>query len=618
MDIVAYIKPLIKWWWLILAAAVVAGLSSFIAASLQPAVYQSRTTLMVGKFITDPNPESGQIGTSYQLASIYADIANREPIQAATMDALGVDWIPIYNAKVLPNTQIIEITVLDIIPERAQIFADELARQLIFYTPTSTSVTGTNRQEFISSQLDLLQEQIIRTQGDLEELQQKLGDLNSAREIADTNAKITVFESKLYSLQSGYAGLLANTQEGASNTINLLEPANLPKTPVGPNKLLIILPAILVGAILASGAAYLLEFLNKSVESISDIKSELSLPILGEIPQLPNDKISWTYVDKDPISAYAEAFRRLRTNIEVSTREHPVQTILVSSAAEGDGKSTIAVNLAIAYSYLGKKVVILDADFRRHRINQVLELKNEPGLNELLSEELELADVIQHWKGNIFCIPSGKFYKNSTELLSSHKFTELIQQLEDIADFVIVDGPPFFLSETSSLSTIVDGLLIVIPIGITKDNIKQMKNQLEMVQSPILGVVANRVGGTSYYGYYYSSYNEDRIVSNTPDMASTKNGPLSGLRKLFSGIFSNKDGKDDFEAAEYNEEVIFEEELSPVDGKSNPGEMNVKTVPRIRNPKTILEKAILRSSTKSVEEDKEHLQDLARKKRKID
>ena len=141
-----------------------------------------------------------------------------------------------------------------------------------------------------------------------------------------------------------------------------------------------------------------MEYLRKNLETVDEIKQEFPLPVLGEIPRLPRNKESWTFVDQDPISTYAEAFRKLRTNIELSTKKNPLNTILVSSASEGDGKTSTAINLAIAYSYLGKKVVLIDADIRRHRLSQALELNHEPGLTELLSGEMTLEDVIQHWQ----------------------------------------------------------------------------------------------------------------------------------------------------------------------------------------------------------------------------
>src|SRR5215217_4611247 len=130
MDINAYLKPLIKWWRLLVVATAIAVVASSLSVFFQPERYVSRTTLMIGQTINNLNPDSGQIIIASQLAAIYADMANREPIQIATMGALGIDWLPSYEARVVPNTQLIEIAVTDTSPQRAQIIANELANQL--------------------------------------------------------------------------------------------------------------------------------------------------------------------------------------------------------------------------------------------------------------------------------------------------------------------------------------------------------------------------------------------------------------------------------------------------------------------------------------------------------
>ncbi|MGD8751725.1 MAG: Wzz/FepE/Etk N-terminal domain-containing protein, partial [Anaerolineales bacterium] len=130
MELSAYLIPLRRWWWLLLASTLVAVVSSFIATINQPPVYQASTTLMIGRVIDDPNPNQGEIYLAQQLAQTYAEIANREPVRNATMQALGLTRLPEYLARALPQTQFIEIAVTDVNPLRAQVVANELANQL--------------------------------------------------------------------------------------------------------------------------------------------------------------------------------------------------------------------------------------------------------------------------------------------------------------------------------------------------------------------------------------------------------------------------------------------------------------------------------------------------------
>jgi capsular exopolysaccharide synthesis family protein len=629
MEFKDYIQPLIKWWRLIVIATVLAAVSSFWVTLGQPLNYQSRTTLLVGSALTNPNPDSGQIYLASQLATIYAQFARGETIRQATMEALEITWLPQFNVRVIPNSQLIEITVIDIFPERAQIIASELAKQLILLSPaSSTSGNGVNRQEFIEEQLDTLQNQIIDTRDEILRLQQELGNLNSARDIENTKNQITALESKLTTLQLNYSSLLANTTEGAVNTIQIIEPATLTTTPIGPNKMLIVIITSFTGAVIAGAAAYLLDFLSKTVESIEDIKREFPYALLGEIPALSkkDSEKSWTYIDENPISGYAEAFRKLRNAIEISTQDNPPRVILVSSGNEADGKSTIASNLAIAFSYLGKKVILVDADFRHHRIHEVFKLQKAPGLFEWLADDqLQLEDVLQYWKGNIFVVASGHFLPNSSELISVPRFAKILAEMNKAADLVILDGPPFFLSETSSIATRVDGILIVIAMGNSKDLIRKMKAQLEMIKTPVIGAVANRIGQGDYYGYYYSSYSDvptkpvNRPAALFPSAMVNLTGSLRGMiSRLFAGGDNSKKRKPkialDEEQSSRPTVTATVNELRP-NGATDAATKDVKTIPRIRNPKSIFDEVILKSSRKGVDEDKEYLHEIARRKR---
>src|ERR1051325_5055249 len=225
MDINAYLKPLIKWWRLLAVATAIAIVASSLSVFFEPDVYISRTTLMIGQTINNPNPDSGQFLIASQLATIYADMANREPIQIKTMEALGINWLPAYQARVVPNTQLIEITVTDTNPQRAQIIANELANQLNLQTPTTGISAAGQRQEFIKEQLSSLQTQIQDAQTKIDALQKTLVGLNSASQIANTQKQIDELNQKLTDLRTSYAGLLSNSQEGASNILTIVEPA---------------------------------------------------------------------------------------------------------------------------------------------------------------------------------------------------------------------------------------------------------------------------------------------------------------------------------------------------------------------------------------------------------
>src|SRR5574339_4081 len=153
MELNKYIFPLRKWWWLVAASTLIAAIFSSLSILRQPTIYQARTTLMIGTTINDPNPSGNELLLGQQLAAAYADLANREIIRNATQDALAMNQLPEYIARALPNTQLIEITVNDINPQRAQTVANELATQLILLSPINAQSKERGRQEFIHLRL---------------------------------------------------------------------------------------------------------------------------------------------------------------------------------------------------------------------------------------------------------------------------------------------------------------------------------------------------------------------------------------------------------------------------------------------------------------------------------
>src|SRR3990172_675749 len=290
MELKKYIFPLRKWWWLLLASTLVAVVLSYLYILRQPKIYQTHTTLMIGTTISDPNPSSNEFALGQQLASAYANIANRQMVRNATMNALDMNELPEYTAWALPNTQLIEISVTDIDPKRAQAVANELATQLILMSPSNAQPEEQGRQEFINQRLNILEVQINETEDEIKKLQEDLGNMISAQQIDETQIQISSLQSKLSTMQDNYGTLLSNTQQGAINSLTLIEPAALPSSPIGPKIGLTALLAAALGLMLAVGEAYLLEYLDDTLKTADDVARLFSAPIIGHIFEQKNGK----------------------------------------------------------------------------------------------------------------------------------------------------------------------------------------------------------------------------------------------------------------------------------------------------------------------------------------
>jgi succinoglycan biosynthesis transport protein ExoP len=490
-----YVTPLLKWWWLLVAATLLAAGSSYLAAQKQPAIYQTHATLMIGTVIQDPNPNFVDLPLAQQLAGSYADIGNREPLKLKTMQALGLSFLPDTLVRALANSNLIDVGVTDTDPQRAQVVANELANQLILISPGAAKSEDANRQQFVNEQLNSIQAQIHETDAEIQMLQQQLGDLNSASQIADIQVQITAQQNKLNALQANFASLLLTTQKGATNTLSLVELAPLPTTPIGPNKSLIVGLAAGIGLALAALAAYGMEALDDTVRSDDDVNHFVNAPILAHIGEMSQNSTGGIYVTDHPLSTVAEGFRSLRTNLEFAGVDRPLKTLLITSASPGDGKTLVASNLAVMMAKGGKRVILLDADLRKPGIHESFRLSNSKGLSDVFLGSLNVENAINAWEeDNLGVITAGPLPPNPAELVSSDKMDDIMASLQERADVVVVDAVPFLLADAWVLAAKVDAVLLVVRPGHTRKRaVRAMMEQLNRSGARVVGVALNRI-----------------------------------------------------------------------------------------------------------------------------
>lgn len=543
MDINAYIKPIIKWWRLLAVTTALALISSSISAFLQPKLYVSRTTLMIGQTISNPNPDSGQIYIASQLATIYADIARREPIQEETKKALGIDWLPEYNVRVVPNTQLIEISVTDTNPQRAQIIANMLAEQLKAQSPAANDSETGQRQQFIQQQLSSLELQIQETKKKIEDLQSSLAVTNSSSQIASIENDISELTVKLNGMYESYASFLANSQKGALNILTVIEPANLPTNSVGTNKILIIGLAGLAGLILSMGAAYLIEFLDRSIKSTSDVERVFNYPVIGYVSVMSENGNNATHVLSYPNSVVTESFRLLQSNLEFFQAYNSAKTILVTSPVQGNGKTTVAVNLALSMAMSGQKIVLVDSDLRRPAVHAALELERSSGLSDIIRGKMKPAEVVKSLDDTrVDIITAGNVPQNVTEVVGSKRIAEVLNGLKNDYETIIVDAPPLVISDSYNLAAKVDGLILVLEQGQTREEqAKVIKEQLTRAGARVIGVVFNRVtesnaksyGDYQYMSMYAPQHYNDYVSSSSTTREAQEPSPTKKLLAFF-------------------------------------------------------------------------------------
>jgi capsular exopolysaccharide synthesis family protein len=214
-----------------------------------------------------------------------------------------------------------------------------------------------------------------------------------------------------------------------------------------------------------------------------------------------------------PNSRLAESYRSIRTALLLSSADHPVKTIAVTSPLPGEGKTVSAANLAVTLAQSGKTVLVVDSDLRRPRQHRLFKVKNTFGLTTYLTNSVPIKDVVKSTEiPNLFLVNSGPIPPNPAELLGSDKMTRFIKMMSDECDFMIFDLPPMLeISDALVLGAKVDGVVLVVWGDKTsREALKKTRERLDMLKVRTLGVIINNVTlphhGAYYYKDYYHSY----------------------------------------------------------------------------------------------------------------
>ncbi len=522
MELRQYVTIVWKWLWLILLSTAVAGVSTWLVVRDQPPIYQSSVTLMIGQALEKANPNYTDFYTSEQLAQTYSELIKREPILRATARALGFEeeWRSLQGqimARLVPNTQLMEILVTDTDPQRAQLIADLVAHQLISSIERARP-QDSNRQ-FIQEQAASLPPKIQAAQEEIQKLEAELSQAFSARQIQDIQNRVATLQNQINTWQATYAQYQLLLGDQGINTLTIIEEARLPTAPIGPQWKKQVLLAAAVGMILAAGTAFLLEYLDDTVKSPDDVTRTTGLTTVGAITRItgdnPADKLIAVRHPKSPI---AEAYRAMRTNLQFSALDRPLKSLVVTSPNPVEGKSTTLANLGVVMAQAGKSVVLVDSDLRRPMLHKIFQLPNKEGLTSVLLQDEPSLDGHLQETGieNLRVLTSGPLPPNPSELLGSQKMRQLIEQLKSRADVVLFDTPPAIpVTDATVLATQTDGVLLVADAGRTRRNMaRQVVENLRQVGANLLGVALNRLsprgaGSYYYYYYYYYYYSED-------------------------------------------------------------------------------------------------------------
>ncbi|GAB4522573.1 MAG: hypothetical protein Fur0018_04530 [Anaerolineales bacterium] len=515
IDLRRYFALLLHWSWLIILTVVLTGTAAYLVSSRMTPVYQATTAILINQAPSTRASDYAALLTSERLTQTYSQLLTKRPVLQGVVDALQQDYgitlaIEDLNGAIdvtpVQDTQLIEIKVRHTNPVLAAQIANELVA--VF----SRTIQDTQTARYAETKTSLQQQ--------LEDLGQRIEadslTLQSLGETPQDQAERNRLETQLSQNRQLYASLLQTFEQvrlaeaESISTVIQADPATVPERPIRPNVMQNTLLAAIVGAMLAVGGIFLVEALDETVKSPEDVMRNTNLPVLGVVAAHQTSK-GELITATQPRSPVAEAFRSLRTNIQFASVDHPIQTLLVTSALPSEGKSTVAANLAIALAQSGKRVVLLEADLRRPSVHRYLNVPNRLGLSAIFVQpQVYLDGNLQGTRvPNLKVLTSGDLPPNPSELLGSERMQAIMRQIREQADILVLDTPPVMaVTDAVVLASRVDGILLVVKPGSTKTSALQTAvEQLRRVGANVIGVVLNEVQVQGFrYRYYSNSY----------------------------------------------------------------------------------------------------------------
>ncbi|MFH1196537.1 MAG: polysaccharide biosynthesis tyrosine autokinase [bacterium] len=318
---------------------------------------------------------------------------------------------------------------------------------------------------------------------------------------------------KLYLLvEERFQEAMINEQSTPGNVL-LIDYARTPELPAKPNRIMIVLIGLVMGMGMGFGFAFLRNYFDSTIKTPEDIQKK-NISVLAWIPQidgLSSESKEFEFVvGKRPDSIPSEAFRALRTRVQFSkVGKDATRTILVTSSAPREGKTTVSVNLAGSFAQANKRTVIVDCDLRKPRVHTIFKDNRYPGFSDYFFEQASYEQIIRKSElENLFYITAGTIPPNPSEILGSPQMVEFIEELKKDFDLIVLDSPPIIaVTDSEILSRMVDATILVVSANLTENDLMQKSVELLTHEhGSFIGVLLNNFSYKGGYGSYYKYY----------------------------------------------------------------------------------------------------------------
>lgn len=491
-----------RWWILVMLAGIGSGATAFVLIRNQPEQYVASATLQVGNNLQSPNPNVNSTGVSQALAAYYADITERPKILDPVIDKLGLQISPdvmaeyMISTSIAPQSQLIVISVLDTNAERAATIANEIAQQLISFSPSQDKEFEKTRQTAQGLVLDL--ETAVKS---LDQKIKKVNDdilkMTSAGEITEARTRLTQYEAEKADKQSAIEGLLGNLNDTLTNSLNVFQPASIPEFSLPQRTFPGAALATLLGMLIGLTAAWMLEELDDAWRGSRKTEMVIRETQIGLVP------VDWAGLVNDASLKHprGKSCIALRSELLLRLGGETKHSIMVTSAHATEERSRLAVDLARLFARSNQQVVLVDANLGEDHLVRTLGTEGDALRTLLRHPDNELAPLLQQAEKEHFHVLTGSTGGPSAHLVPTLHWPRAAAAIERGSDMAIFDGPPVLDSaDATLLAPHVGGIVLVIdPVSERCSDTRRAIARLREVDAPLLGVVVLSYGRRPFW-----------------------------------------------------------------------------------------------------------------------
>jgi succinoglycan biosynthesis transport protein ExoP len=458
-----------------------------------PRTYPSSVSVLVKALPvpgTSTDMQTPNMETEKALVLLSSDIADRVRTSTSAPET-DEDLMAHISARVVPNTEILVITFVDPSPQRAATLAQAYAEEYVAFRVREATGAVSAAEAPLENQISELRKRIDQLNLHIANSSSPVARRKLGTELDELLGQLGILQQRLLGVRSSL--------DVAKDPATIVSPAQVPTAASGPDKAKTLLIGFLVGLVLAVGVALLRERLDDRVKSAEELERAMGTRVLGSVPRVT----AWRDAGEarlelraDPESDVSESYRMIAANLLALASRELVTTLVVTSAVDGEGKTTTASNLAVSLAEQGKKVVVVSADLRHPRLHEFFGIENDVGFADLQRDSLPVSKVERDTDiPNLRVIGSGRTEHQVRPQFESDRLSHVLSSIQGTdVQFVVMDAPALLeAAESSVLARGVDGVILVADGRSTLPTLARAVSQLRQADVRIIGAVYNNV-----------------------------------------------------------------------------------------------------------------------------